>query len=40
MKKINLVVVEGTHEFGGINNLQYEDSPTHSKSFKVAVEEF
>lgn len=25
MKKINLVVVEGTHEFGGIDNLQYED---------------
>ena len=25
MKKINLVVVEGTNEFGGVDNMQYED---------------
>jgi len=25
MKKINLVVVEGSHEFGGVDNMQYED---------------
>jgi hypothetical protein len=25
MKKINLVVVEGPREFGGVDNLQYED---------------
>ena len=31
MKKINLVVVEGSHEFGGVDNMQYE----HLISFGV-----